>query len=92
MVFWETLILVLILTLRKLYPLPLGRGCESRIDHYLVDRVPRLRDDKLQVQVGQARDRNGLGSGAVRVQGVRASAGTPTRREVAVVGNCVNLS
>lgn len=38
----------LILTLRSSNPLPLGSGCESRINHYLVDRVPRLGDDKLQ--------------------------------------------
>ena len=51
--------------------LPLGRGCKSRIDHYLVDRVPRLGDDKLQVQVGQARDHNGLRSGAGRCPELR---------------------
>ena len=73
-------------------PLPLSRGCESRIDHYLVDRVPRLGDDKLQVQVGQARDHNGLGSGAVRVHRVGARARAPARRvEVPVHGNRVNL-
>jgi len=72
--------------------LPLGRGCESRIDHYLVDRVPRLGDDKLQVQDGQARDHNGLCSGAVRVHRVCARARAPARRvEVPVHGNRVNL-
>src|ERR1700693_4385593 len=72
--------------------LPLGRGCESRIDHYLVDRVPRLGDDKLQVQVGQARDHNGLRSGAVWVHRVGARATAPARRvEVPVHGNRVNL-
>jgi len=81
----------LILTLRSSNPLPLGRGCNSRIDHYLVDRVPRLGDDKLHVHVRVARDHNGLGSGAVRVHGVGARARAPTRREVAVGGNCVNL-
>jgi hypothetical protein len=73
-------------------PLPLGRGCESRIDHYLVDRVTRLRDDKLQVQVGQARDHNGLRSSAVRIHRVGARARAPARRvEVPVHGNRVNL-
>jgi hypothetical protein len=71
--------------------LSFGRDCAPRVGHYLVDRVPRLGDDKLDVQVGRARNRNGLGSGAVRVHGVRARARTPTRREVAVCGNCVNL-
>lgn len=33
-------------------PFRLGRGCESRIDHYLVDGVPALSDDELQVQIG----------------------------------------
>jgi hypothetical protein len=82
----------LILTLRSSNPLPLGRGCDSRIDHYLVDRVPRLGDDKLHVHVMRgARNHNALGSGAVRVHGVGARARAPTRREVAVGGNCVNL-
>jgi len=81
----------LILTLRSSDPLPLGRGCDSRIDHYLVDRVPRLGDDKLQVHVRVARDHNSLGAGAVGVHGVGARARAPTRREVAVGGNCVNL-
>src|ERR1700704_4796754 len=86
--FLETLIALL----RSMDTLPLGRGCESRIDHYLMDRVPRLGDDKLQVQVGQARDHNGLRSGAVRVHRVGACAGAPARRvEVPVRGNRVNL-
>ena len=61
-------------------PLPLGRGCESRIDHYLVDRVPRLGDDELQMQVGQTRNDNGLRSGAVRVHRVGARTRAPARR------------
>jgi hypothetical protein len=81
----------LILTLRSFNPLSLGRGCDSRIDHYLVDRVPRLGDDKLQVHVRIARDHDSLGSGAVRVHGVGARAWAPTRCEVAANGNCVNL-
>ena len=76
MCFLETLIAMI----GRLDPLPLGRGCESRVDHYLVDRVPRLGDDKLQVQVGQARDHNGLRSGAVRVHRVGARARAPARR------------
>ena len=72
--------------------LPLGRGCDARIDHYLMDRVPRLGDDKLQVQVGQARDHNGLCSGAIRVHRVGARARAPARRvEVPVHGNRVKL-
>jgi hypothetical protein len=35
-------------------PLPLGRDSGSRIDHHLVNGVPTLSDDKLQVQVGKA--------------------------------------
>jgi len=50
--FPETLILILRL-FGRFNPLALGRCHESRIDHQLVDRVPRLGDDKLQVQVGQ---------------------------------------
>jgi hypothetical protein len=86
--FLETLIAMF----GRMDTLPLGRGCESRIDNYLVNRIPRLRDDKLQVQVGQAWDHNGLRSGAVRVHRVGACARAPARRvEVPVRGNRVNL-
>jgi len=71
--------------------LPLGRGCDARIDHYLVDRVPRLGDDKLQVHVRVPRDHDSLGAGAVPVHGVGARARAPTRWEVAANRNCVNL-
>jgi hypothetical protein len=51
-----------------------------------------LGDDKLQVQVGQTRDHNGLGSGAVRVHRVGACARAPARRvEFPVCGNRINL-
>jgi hypothetical protein len=43
------------------------------------------------VQVGHARDHQGRGSGAVRVHGVNARARAPARRNVAVVGDCINL-
>src|SRR5690348_11387335 len=52
--------------------LPLGRGCDARIDHYLVDRVPRLGDDKLQMHVRVPRYHDSLGAGAVPVHGVGA--------------------
>src|SRR6266849_2976642 len=71
--------------------LPFGRSREPGVGHHAVDRVSRLGDDNLRVQVRVARDHNGLGSGAVRVHGVGARAWAPTRREVAVGGNCVNL-
>jgi|SRR5271169_6839108 len=32
--------------------LPFSRGCDPGIDHHLVDGVPALGNDKLQVQVG----------------------------------------
>jgi hypothetical protein len=51
-----------------------------------------LGDDKLQVQVGQARDHDGLGSGAVWVHRIGARARAPTRSvEFPVCGNRVNL-
>src|SRR5690348_13263072 len=73
-------------------PLSLGGGCETRISHNLVDRVARLRNDELQMQVGHARDNEGLGSGAVRVDGVGAGAGTPAGcGEYPIGGNGVQL-
>ena len=73
-------------------PLPVGRGREPWVDHYLVDRISRLGDDKLQVQVG-------LVPGS-QWYGFRCSPGSPSRcpcqganpaREVAVSGNRVQL-
>ena len=71
--------------------LPFGRGREPWIDHHAADHVSRLANDKLRVQVRVARDHDGLCSGAVRVHGLGARARPPTRRQVAVGGNCVNL-
>src|SRR5450755_4617333 len=72
--------------------LSVGRGCDPRIDHYLVDGVSSLSNDDLQVQVGHAWNHKRLGSSAIRVDRVATGARTPTGREVAVVSDSVNLS
>src|SRR5450755_74795 len=71
--------------------LTFGRGREPWIDHHAADYVPRLANDKLRVEIRVARDHDGLCSGAVRVHGIGARAWPPTRRQVAVGGDCVNL-
>ena len=78
--------------LGSLDALSFGRGCDTRVDYHLVDGVSALGNDNLQVQVGHARNYNGLGSSAVRVDGVATGARAPTGREDAVVGDSVNLS
>jgi hypothetical protein len=88
---WPLFAETLIPTFSNSNPLPLGRGCESRVGHHLVDRVPRLGDDKLQVQVGLARDHNGLASGAVWVHRVATRASAPARRDIPVCGHRVKL-
>src|SRR5260370_18397902 len=70
---------------------PFGRGCESRIDNYVVDRISRLGNDKLCVNWRFVTVRNGKGSGAVRVHRVGAGANAPARRDVAVCGNPLKL-
>ena len=61
------------------------------MDH-LMDGVPALGNDHLQVKVTHARDFTRVsGSGAVRVDRVCARAWTLTRHEEAVVGDRVNL-
>src|ERR1700675_4977367 len=81
----------LIATFGSMDPLPLGRGCDPRGDHHLVNGVPTLGNDNLQVQVGQARNHTSLSSSAVRVHGIAARAWTPTGCEHAVRGDRVNL-
>ena len=39
----------LIAMIGSMDPLSLGRSCKTGIDHHLVDRVPGLSDDKLQM-------------------------------------------
>ena len=71
--------------------LSFGRGREPRISHHLVNGVSALGNDKLQMKARHALDHNGLGSGAVLVYGITARPGTPTRHQVPVCGNRINL-
>jgi hypothetical protein len=69
------LIPILIFRFRNSDALSFAGGCDPRINDHLVNGVPRLGDDKLQVQVRHILDNNGLGPRAVRVHRVGARAG-----------------
>jgi hypothetical protein len=69
-----------------------GCSCDARIDDHLMDGVPALGNDDLQVQVRHAWDQERFGSRAVLVYRVTTDPGAPAWREGTVAGHSVDLS